>query len=97
MATASVRASGHPDGMPQRAVPTTTSLVRRMNTALVLRTLRDDGPKSRAEIAAATGLSKPTVSDIVTVLLGRRLAAEVAAGDAQIGRASGRGRVCQYV
>ncbi len=41
------------------------ALMRRMNSALVLRTVRTSGPMSRADIARATGLSKPTVTHVV--------------------------------
>jgi predicted NBD/HSP70 family sugar kinase len=46
------------------------SLLRRLNSALVLRTIRAQGPLSRSDIAKATGLSKPTVNDVVELLLG---------------------------
>lgn len=45
--------------------PAATELLRRQNTALLLRRLRADGPTSRAELAHATGLAKATVSTIV--------------------------------
>ncbi|WP_168929413.1 ROK family transcriptional regulator [Nocardioides sp. GY 10113] len=40
-------------------------LLRRRNAASVLRSLRSDGPASRAELAARTGLAKATVGTIV--------------------------------
>ncbi|MEQ6903012.1 ROK family transcriptional regulator [Nocardioides sp. YIM 152588] len=40
-------------------------LLRRRNAASVLRSLRADGPASRAELAARTGLAKATVGTIV--------------------------------
>lgn len=46
-----------------------TEQLRRLNTALVLRTLRDQGPASRALVAQRTGLAKATVSAIATRLL----------------------------
>ncbi len=48
--------------------PAATDRLRRDNTALVLRSLRDDGPASRAGLAARTGLAKATVGAIVTDL-----------------------------
>ena len=44
-------------------------LLRRLNSAAVLRTIRADGPISRAELARVTGLSKPTVNGAVELLL----------------------------
>ena len=46
----------------------TTEGLRRANTALVLRSLRDHGPASRVELAGRTGLSKATVGVIVAAL-----------------------------
>ena len=46
----------------------TTEGLRRANTALVLRSLRDGGPATRVELAARTGLSKATVGVIVAAL-----------------------------
>lgn len=46
-----------------------TDLVRRRNAATVLRSLRDDGPASRAELAGRTGLAKATVGAIVADLV----------------------------
>ena len=39
---------------------------RAINQGLVLRTLYDLGPISRAEVARLTGLTRTTVSDVVT-------------------------------
>jgi predicted NBD/HSP70 family sugar kinase len=50
------------------AAPSATDRLRRDNTALVLRSLRDDGPASRAELSQRTGLAKATVGVIVTDL-----------------------------
>lgn len=50
--------------------------VRRMNLALVLRHLREAGPRSRARIAAETGLNKATVSSLVAELIERALVRE---------------------
>ncbi|GAB3592652.1 ROK family transcriptional regulator [Angustibacter peucedani] len=51
-----------------RPLPAATDRLRRENTALVLRSLRDDGSASRALIAQRTGLAKATVSAIVADL-----------------------------
>lgn len=44
-------------------------VLRQMNSSLLLRTIRDRGPVSRAELARVTGLSKPTVNDVCDALL----------------------------
>ncbi|THJ03681.1 ROK family transcriptional regulator, partial [Nocardioides sp.] len=50
------------------AEPAGAESLRRRNAAAVLRSLRYDGPASRAEIAARTGLAKATVGTIVAGL-----------------------------
>src|SRR3712207_8662697 len=57
------------------AVADQTSL-RRANLGLVLRSLRDRGPRSRARLAADLGLNKATVSSLVGELIERGLARE---------------------
>lgn len=69
--------------------PSSTEGLRRLNTSLVLRSLRQQGPATRAELAKRTGLAKATVGVIVGGL------AEVAAVDESAsvpGGAGGRGR-----
>ncbi|WP_377268672.1 ROK family protein [Peterkaempfera sp. SMS 1(5)a] len=61
--------------------------IRRTNLGLVLRMLRDDGPRSRAQIAADTGLPKPTVTSLVAELVSLGLVRE---GPAQREGAVGR-------
>ena len=68
------------------AVADQTSL-RRANLRLVLRWLRDEGPRSRARLAADLGLNKATVSSLVADLVERRLVAE-----GEIDRAGAVGR-----
>lgn len=58
------------------AAPADQATVRRSNLALVLRHLRDSGPRSRARIAQETGLNKATVSSLVAELAQRRLVSE---------------------
>jgi predicted NBD/HSP70 family sugar kinase len=60
--------------------------VRATNLAVVLRHLRVHAPCSRADIAAATGLNKATVSSLVTDLIERRLVREVGMTENRIGR-----------
>ncbi len=50
--------------------------VRRNNLSLIVRTLRDAGPRSRARLAAETGLNKATVSSLVAELVERGLVDE---------------------
>src|SRR5918912_1408258 len=61
----------------QRAAPARQPSLREHNLALVLREVADRGPASRARIAAATGLTKGTVSSLVESLLEATLLAEV--------------------
>jgi predicted NBD/HSP70 family sugar kinase len=70
-----------------RHTPADQATVRRSNLGLVLRHLRDHGPRSRARIAQETGLNKATVSSLVAELTDRRL---VSAGD--VDRAGSVGR-----
>src|SRR5579883_2829439 len=48
--------------------PGTPQLLRSMNERVLLEHLRRDGPISRAQLARATGLSKPTVSQALANL-----------------------------
>ena len=69
--------------------PSSTEGLRRLNTSLVLRSLRQQGPATRAELAKRTGLAKATVGVIVGGL------AEVSAVDEAAsvpGGPGGRGR-----
>lgn len=61
--------------------------LRRNNLSVVLRHVRDLGPRSRARIAADTGLNKATVSSLVAELVERGLLRE---GLADSSRALGR-------
>jgi predicted NBD/HSP70 family sugar kinase len=56
--------------------PADQATVRRNNLSLVLRHLRDQGPRSRADIAAETQLNKATVSSLVAELEQRGLVRE---------------------
>ncbi|MEV7026230.1 helix-turn-helix domain-containing protein, partial [Kitasatospora sp. NPDC093558] len=51
------------------AVARDRSSSRRANLGLVLRLLRDDGPRTRTRIADDTGLPKATVSNLTAELL----------------------------
>ena len=61
--------------------------VRRHNLSLVLRMLASQGPRSRAGIAATTGLTRATVSSLVADLMARGLVKEVGQeNDQRVGR-----------
>jgi predicted NBD/HSP70 family sugar kinase len=62
--------------------------VRRHNLALVLSHLRAVGARSRATIAAETGLTRATVSSLVAELVGRGLVAEGETERGAVGRPS---------
>ncbi|MEY9847391.1 putative NBD/HSP70 family sugar kinase [Streptacidiphilus sp. BW17] len=49
--------------------PSDRASIRRTNLGLVLRLLRDSGPRSRARIAADTGLPRPTVTNLIAELV----------------------------
>src|SRR3954453_6129476 len=72
---------------PRRQTPADQATVRRANLGLVLRHLRDHGPRSRARIAQQTGLNKATVSSLVAELAARRLVV-----DGDVDRAGSVGR-----
>jgi predicted NBD/HSP70 family sugar kinase len=55
----------------------TPSFLRSMNERTVLELVRRRGPSSRAQVARDTGLSKPTVSLVLSSLLGAGLVREV--------------------
>lgn len=58
------------------------------NRSLMLRLVRDRGPISRAELARASFLCKPAVTDIVDGLIQHRLVRETVKGDAAVGHRS---------
>ena len=60
-----------------RAAPARQESLREHNLALVLAEVADHAPISRARIAAATGLTKATVSSLVDALVGAGLVAEL--------------------
>ena len=61
-------------------------LIREINEAIVLDAVRTHGFRSRAEIAADTGLSAPTVSGITADLIDRNLLYEHSTGESAGGR-----------
>ena len=61
-------------------------LIRDINTHLVLETILNEGPLSRAAIAAKLGLTKATVSAIVSVLIEEQMVREIGSESAKLGR-----------
>ncbi|MEW2165679.1 ROK family transcriptional regulator [Streptomyces sp. NPDC007084] len=67
--------------------PRDRASIRRTNLGAVMGLLRDGGPRSRAQIAAETGLPKPTVTSLVAELVALRLVREgPARRDGAVGR-----------
>lgn len=60
---------------------------RRSNEQLVLRTVYEGGPLSRADVARSTGLTRTTVSDVVERLIADDLVSEVGTGPSTGGKA----------
>ena len=71
------------------ALPTkaTHQQTRVHNERLVVRTLYDLGPISRAEVARLTGLTRTTVSDVVTTLLDDGVVRKIGRGPSSGGKA----------
>lgn len=61
-------------------------LIREMNSRLILETIVNDGPISRAALSARLGLTKATVSSIVQSLLSEQLIQETGIMDTSVGR-----------
>lgn len=82
------RSTGHRGTVGSLTAPQPVDFadVRATNLAVVLRHVRGHAPCSRADIAAATGLNKATVSSLVTDLLERRLLRETGLTENRIGR-----------
>jgi predicted NBD/HSP70 family sugar kinase len=73
--------------MSSRDAPVDRVDVRRHNLSLILRMLSTQGPRSRAALAAASGLTRATVSSLAAELLERGLIREVGMeADQRIGR-----------
>lgn len=63
--------------MTRRATVGSPSLMRQLNLSSVLTVIRSKGPLPRPEIARITGLSTPTVKQIVDLLLAQRYVEEI--------------------
>mgnify|MGYP001820468777 FL=1 len=74
--------------VPETIAPKATHRqTRRSNEQLVLRTIYEAGPLSRADVARATGLTRTTVSDLVERLLAEGLVVEAGTGPSTGGKA----------
>lgn len=62
------------------------ALVKKINTSLILDTVRKHAPISRADVAEMTGLNKATVSNLVSDLIERKLILELGPGQSSGGR-----------
>ena len=69
------------------AAKATHQQTRAINQGLVLRTLYDHGPISRADVARRTGLTRTTVSDAVAEFIADGLVEEVGRGPSSGGKA----------
>jgi N-acetylglucosamine repressor len=76
----------NPLGM-QTLQKATNRETRRINQRLVMGTIYDEGPISRAHVARVTGLTRTTVSDVVDGLLTDGLAEEIGFGQSTGGKA----------
>ena len=79
------------DGGPTRPMALPTKATHRQtrvhNERLVVRTLYDLGPVSRAEVARLTGLTRTTVSDVISGLLDDGVVREIGRGPSSGGKA----------
>lgn len=61
-------------------------LIRQTNAQILLRLLRDKGPCSKADLVRASGLSAPSVTNVVSTLISTGLVEAVGEGDSTGGR-----------
>src|SRR5918995_4833495 len=76
---------------------TTPHFMRRTNATLVLQAVRDHGPLSRTGLAKLTGLSKPTVNEIVSRLCAQGYIREGASRSARQERPGPRATSLSFV
>ena len=67
-------------------VPGRPPLIRQTNAQILLRLLRDNGPCSKADLVRASGLSAPSVTNVVTSLIATGLVKGVGEGNSTGGR-----------
>ncbi|WP_201776440.1 ROK family transcriptional regulator [Streptacidiphilus carbonis] len=81
--------AAHGVAMAGPSKPSDRASIRRTNLGLVLRLLRDSGPRSRARIASDTGLPRPTITGLISELVELGLVREGASErDGSVGRPS---------
>ncbi|MFC1436834.1 ROK family transcriptional regulator [Streptacidiphilus sp. N1-10] len=81
--------AAHEVAMAGPSKPSDRASIRRTNLGLVLRLLRDSGPRSRARIASDTGLPRPTITGLISELVELGLVREGASErDGSVGRPS---------
>jgi len=61
-------------------------LIKKMNKTIVLNTIRQQQPLSRADISSVIGLNKATVSSLVSELVESQLVSEIGPGESSGGR-----------
>ena len=61
-------------------------LLRQTNAEILLRLLRESGPCSKADLVRASGLSAPSVTNVVATLISIGLVETVGEGDSTGGR-----------
>ena len=67
-------------------VPGRPPLIRQTNAQILLRLLRDQGPCSKADLVRASGLSAPSVTNVVATLISTGLVEAVGEGNSTGGR-----------
>ncbi|MGE4283301.1 MAG: ROK family protein [Clostridia bacterium] len=72
--------------MSKQIVPGSFSLMKKMNTSLILNTIREKGPVSRAKVAKITGLTPATITNITFELINYNLVLEAERGESSGGR-----------
>ena len=72
--------------MRKPVVPGRPPLIRQTNAQILLRLLRDNGPCSKADLVRASGLSAPSVTNVVTTLIATGLVKGVGEGNSTGGR-----------
>src|SRR5579859_7688516 len=61
-------------------------LIRQTNAEILLRLLRESGPCSKADLVRASGLSAPSVTNVIRTLLARGLVETLGEGNSTGGR-----------
>jgi len=80
------RLSGDPTLTRNSVLVGRPPLIRQTNAEILLRLLRESGPCSKADLVRASGLSAPSVTNVVTSLISTGLVETVGEGDSTGGR-----------